>query len=129
MSGTEVYAGLACAPGQHFFFVSIEGAFHNGTQTTAASYVRKGEIAMKLARRAIDDPKRVRELEASFDDRVSELLAEANDAGYATAEATRALLKVVQNQVAISNEEPDPADDPAGTDMNSDSHPLDPRAD
>lgn len=78
---------------------------------------------MKLARRAIDDPERIRELEASFDDRVSELLAEANDAGYATAEATRALLKVVQNQVAISNEDPDPADDPVDTDTNSDPHP------
>lgn len=71
---------------------------------------------MKLARRAIDDPERFRELEASFDDKISELLAEANDAGYGSAEATGALLKVVQNQVAISDEDPDPADDPVETD-------------
>lgn len=36
---------------------------------------------MKLVRRAIDNPERLRELEVSFDDKVSELLAEANDAG------------------------------------------------
>lgn len=83
---------------------------------------------MKLARRAIDDPERMRELEATLDDRVSELLAEANDAGYSTAEATRALLKVVQNQAAISDADPDPADDPpASSDMNNDPHPLDRR--
>lgn len=67
---------------------------------------------MKLARRATDDPERIRELEATFDDRVSELLSEANDAGYSTAEATRALLKVVQNKAVISDADPDPADDP-----------------
>lgn len=67
---------------------------------------------MKLARRAIDDPERLRELEASFDDKVSELLAEANDAGYGTEEATAALLKVVKNQAIIASEDPDPAADP-----------------
>jgi hypothetical protein len=84
---------------------------------------------MKLARRATSDPLGVSELEASFDDRVSELLAEANDAGYGTAEATTALLKVVQNQAAISNENPDPADDSVDADVNSDPHPLSRRAD
>ena len=64
---------------------------------------------MKLARRAIDDPERLRELEASFDDKVSELLAEANDAGYGTDEATAALLKVVKNQAIIASEDPDTA--------------------
>lgn len=83
---------------------------------------------MKLARRAIDDPERIRELEASFDDRVSELLAEANDAGYGSAEATKALLKVVQNQARISDEDPDPADDPVDTDMAADSNPMPRRA-
>jgi hypothetical protein len=76
---------------------------------------------MKLARRAIDDPERIRELEASLDDRVSELLAEANDAGYGTEEATQALLKVVRNQAVISEQDPDPADDlPALADGDSD---------
>ena len=80
---------------------------------------------MKLARRATDDPERIRELEAALDDRVSELLAEANDAGYSTEEATQALLKVVRNQAVISEQDPDPADDPEGpSEMNSDPHPL-----
>lgn len=84
---------------------------------------------MKLAGRATDDPERIRELEASFDDRVSELLAEANDAGYGTDEATKALLKVVRNQAVISEEDPDPASDPIEADMNSDPHPLELRGD
>jgi hypothetical protein len=67
---------------------------------------------MKLARRAIDDPERLRELEASFDDKVSELLAEANDAAYGTDEATAALLKVVKNQAIIVSKDPDPTADP-----------------
>lgn len=79
---------------------------------------------MKLARRSIDDPERVRELEASFDDRLSELLAEANDAGYGTGEATLASLKVAQNKAAISNEDPDPANDPVDAKMNGDPHLL-----
>lgn len=67
---------------------------------------------MKLARRSIDDPERIRELEASFDDKVSELLAEANDAGYGVQEAISALQQVVNNQSAIAASDPDPADDP-----------------
>jgi hypothetical protein len=42
---------------------------------------------MKLARCSTDDPERLQELEASFDDRISELLAKANDAGCRTSEA------------------------------------------
>lgn len=76
---------------------------------------------MKLARRATDDLERIRELEAALVDRVSELLAEANDAGYGTEEATQALLKVVRNQAAISERDPDPA---GPSEMNSDPHPL-----
>lgn len=67
---------------------------------------------MKLARRATDDPERLNELKASLDDKVSELVAEANDAGYSTGETMAALLTVVQNQAVISAEDPDPADDP-----------------
>ena len=67
---------------------------------------------MKLARRALDDPERKTELEAALDDRVSELIAEANDAGYSTAEAMEALQVVVKNQVVIAGEDPDPANDP-----------------
>lgn len=91
---------------------------------------------MKLARRATDDPARYNELKASLDDRVSELVAEANDAGYSTGETMAALLAVVQNQAVISAEDPDPADDPGqeghppsgDLGRNDDPHPLDPRA-
>lgn len=91
---------------------------------------------MKLARRATDDPERLNELKASLDDKVSELVAEANDAGYSTGETMAALLTVVQNQTVISAEDPDPADDPGqesdppsgGLGRNDDPHSLDPRA-
>ena len=73
---------------------------------------------MKLARRAPNDPDRKTELQAALDDRVSELLAEANDAGYSTDEALDALQAVVKNQAQISDQDPDPADDP---DVTSDS--------
>lgn len=67
---------------------------------------------MKLARRALNDPDRKLELEAALDDRVSELLAEANDAGYSTDEAITALLTVTKHQAFIAGKDPDPADDP-----------------
>jgi hypothetical protein len=70
---------------------------------------------MKLARRALDDPDRKAELEAALDDRVSELIAEANDAGYSTDEAMEALRAVVNNQAVIAGNDPDPADDPEAT--------------
>ena len=73
---------------------------------------------MKLARRTLNDPDRKTELQAALDDRVSELLAEANDAGYSTDEALDALQAVVKNQAQISDQDPDPADDP---DVTSDS--------
>jgi hypothetical protein len=67
---------------------------------------------MKLARRALDDPDRKIELEAAIDDRVSELIAEANDAGYSTDEAIEALLIVARNQAVIAGKDPDPTGDP-----------------
>jgi hypothetical protein len=82
-----------------------------GTDGRVHGYFREGALPMKLARRAIGDPERLRELEASLDDQVSELLAEANDAGYGTEEATAALLKVVKNQAYIAAQDPDPASD------------------
>lgn len=73
-------------------------------------------VPMKLARRALDDPERKTELEAALDDRVSELIAEANDAGYSTAEAMDALQAVVKNQAVITGGDPDTADDPDAPD-------------
>ncbi|UVC10470.1 hypothetical protein IHQ71_07680 [Rhizobium sp. TH2] len=68
---------------------------------------------MKLARRALSDPDRRIELEAAMDDQVSELLADANDAGYSTEEAINALVKVVNNQRLILYRDTDPVDDPS----------------
>jgi len=70
---------------------------------------------MKLARRALNDPDRKLELEAALDDRISELIAEANDAGYSAEEAMEALEAVVRNQTMIAGNDPDPADDPQAT--------------
>ena len=67
---------------------------------------------MKLARRALEDPDRRIELEAAMDDRISELIAEANDAGYGTDEAIEALVAVTRNQSYIAGHNPDPANDP-----------------
>lgn len=67
---------------------------------------------MKLARRALNDPDRINDLEQEMNDRVTELLGEATDAGYSTAEALAALAAVVATQNMILREDPDPADDP-----------------
>lgn len=47
---------------------------------------------MKLARRSHDDPKRLTELKEQLDQHLSELLAEATDAGYSTREVLEALI-------------------------------------
>ena len=46
---------------------------------------------MKLARRALDDPSRLADLRDQLDLHLSELLAEATDAGYSTREVLDAL--------------------------------------
>lgn len=67
---------------------------------------------MKKPTKVPGDTDRKIELEEELDDRVSDLLAEANDAGYGTEEALEALDEVVDNQKVIYSEDPDPADDP-----------------
>ena len=67
---------------------------------------------MKLARRALSDLDRKIELEAAMDDRISELIAETNDAGYSAEEAIEALVKVTRNQACIAGKDPDPSNDP-----------------
>lgn len=64
-----------------------------------------------LARRGPGDVDHLTELEASLDDRVSELVGEVNDAGYSTAEALEALLRVTLNQACISSTESGERDD------------------
>ena len=52
------------------------------------------------------------ELEERLDEKVVDVIAEAQDAGYGTEETLDALDDVVDNQKLIYNEDPDPADDP-----------------
>ena len=67
---------------------------------------------MELARRALDDPKRMTELRQQLDMQLSEILAEATDAGYSTREVLEALSGLCTHQHALLNGNPDPADDP-----------------
>jgi hypothetical protein len=62
--------------------------------------------------RSPEQPDRQEALKAKLDDRVSELIAEANDDGYGTEEALEALNAVVENQKVIYSEDEDPANDP-----------------
>jgi hypothetical protein len=67
---------------------------------------------MKLARRALADPERLVELERQLERHMSEVLAEAADAGYSTAEVLMALNIVCDRQHMALSEDPDPAEDP-----------------
>lgn len=68
---------------------------------------------MQLARRSLNDPERLIERERSLDAHIVELIAEAADAGYSTAEVLIALRMVCEHQHSALAEDPDPADDPA----------------
>lgn len=68
---------------------------------------------MKLARRALDDPARLTDLRDQLDLHLTELLAEATDAGYSTHEVLDALNGLCARQHELLEEDPDPADDPA----------------
>ena len=68
---------------------------------------------MKLARRALDDPARLADLRDQLDAHLSELLAEATDAGYSTREVLDALNGLCARQHELLEEDPDPADDPS----------------
>lgn len=67
---------------------------------------------IKIAKLEPDHPERKMDLEQQLDDKVSELIAEANDAGYGTEEALEALDEVVDSQKIIYSEDEDPAEDP-----------------
>ena len=66
---------------------------------------------MKLARRLLDDPERLVELERQLEDHIAETLAEAADAGYSTAEVLMALKLVCERQYTALANDPDPAED------------------
>lgn len=67
---------------------------------------------MKLARRHLEDPERLVELELHLEEHMNELLAEASDAGYSTAEVLMAFKIVCDRQHTALAEDPDPAEDP-----------------
>jgi len=66
---------------------------------------------MKLQRRALDDPERLVELEHQLEEQMTELLAEAADAGYSMAEVLIAFKIVWERQQTALSYHPDPADD------------------
>jgi hypothetical protein len=68
---------------------------------------------MKLARRSLDDPERLRELKEQLDLHLSEVLAEATDAGYSTREVLQALSGLCAHHHKLLEADPDPADDPS----------------
>jgi len=67
---------------------------------------------MNLARKPLEDPQRLVELEQQLEAHMSEVLAEAADAGYSSAEVLMAFKIVCERQHAALSEDPDPADDP-----------------
>jgi hypothetical protein len=68
---------------------------------------------MNLARRGLDDPERLVELEQQLEAHMAEVLAEAADAGYSSAEVLMAFKVVCERQHHALAEDPDPADDPS----------------
>ena len=68
---------------------------------------------MILARRALEDPNRLVELEQQLETHMSELAAEAADAGYSSAEVLMAFKVVCERQHAALAADPDPAEDPS----------------
>jgi hypothetical protein len=68
---------------------------------------------MNLARRGLEDPERLVELEQQLETKMAEVLAEAGDAGYSSAEVLVAFKLVCERQHKALLEDPDPADDPA----------------
>lgn len=67
---------------------------------------------MKLARRAHNDLERLLELKHQLDAHLTEMLAEATDAGYSTREVIGALSGLC-SQHRLLSEDPDPANDPS----------------
>ena len=66
---------------------------------------------MKLARRRLEDPQRLVDLEHQLEEHMSELLAEAADAGYSSAEVLMAFKVVCDRQHKALEEDPDPAEE------------------
>ena len=68
---------------------------------------------MHLARRALHDPERLVELEQQLDVYMSELMAQADDAGYSNVEMLMALKMGSERRYTALIEDPDTDDEPA----------------
>lgn len=66
---------------------------------------------MKLARRSLDDPHRLVKLEQQLEQHMSEVLAEAADARYSSAEVLMAFKLVCERQHRALELDPDAAED------------------
>ena len=67
---------------------------------------------MYLARRQLQDPQRLVDLEQQLEAQMTETLAQAADAGYSAAEVLMVFKVVCERQHKALSEDPDPADDP-----------------
>jgi hypothetical protein len=67
---------------------------------------------MQFSRPDMDDPERLVMLEHELGGLTVELIADAADAGYSTAEFLMAMKMVCERQYSALAEDPDPADDP-----------------
>lgn len=67
---------------------------------------------MNLALRTTDDPERLVELQQQIEQHMNELLAEAADAGYSSAEVLMAFRVVCDRQHKALEADQDQADDP-----------------
>lgn len=72
---------------------------------------RKGR-QLEFHRHDLNDPDRLVALEHALDSHATELIADAAEAGYSTAEVLMALKMVCERQYAALAEDPDPAEDP-----------------
>jgi hypothetical protein len=67
---------------------------------------------MKLGRRPLQDPNRLVELEQQLEAHMSDVIAEAADAGFSSAEVLMALRVVCERQHVALSADPDQSDDP-----------------
>lgn len=67
---------------------------------------------MKLGRRPLQDPNRLVELEQQLEAHMSDVIAEAADAGFSSAEVLMALRVVCERQDVALSADPDQSDDP-----------------
>lgn len=68
---------------------------------------------LEIARLDATHPDRSIELQEALDRRITEILAEVNDAGYSSEEGLDALAEVIANAREAHCTDPDPADDPS----------------